>query len=107
MNEETSFCNRLLPLSFFILQSTDPTSSLTVDEFSSLLASVLCRLDCAWVEMESEAVWGLLHPSLLAGEGGYYLTMLSSTIHFIKSLGEAEEEEEGDPAGEGEKVKVI
>ncbi len=76
------------------MQSTSPSSTLTVEQFSSLLASVLVRLDCNWIEMESETIWGLLHPSLLAGEGGYYLTMLSSTIHFIKSLGEEEEEEE-------------
>ncbi len=85
----------LLHLFFCLLfQSASVSSSLTVEQFSSLLASVLVRLDCNWIEMESEMVWGLLHPSLLAGEGGYYLTILSSTIHFIKSLGEVEEEEE-------------
>lgn len=36
--------------------------------------------------MESEMMWGLLHPSLLAGEGGYYLAMLASTIHFLKNM---------------------
>ena len=36
-------------------------------------------------------MWGLLHPKLLSGEGGYYLTMLASTIHCLKS--EAKEEE--------------
>lgn len=30
-------------------------------------------------------MWGLLHPKLLSGEGGYYLTMLASTIHGLKS----------------------
>ena len=32
-------------------------------------------------------MWGLLHPKLLSGEGGYYLTMLASTIHGLKSEG--------------------
>ena len=30
-------------------------------------------------------MWGLLHPKLLSGEGGYYLTMLASAIHGLKS----------------------
>ena len=36
--------------------------------------------------METEFIWGLSHPSLLAGEGGYYLTMISSAIHCVKNL---------------------
>ena len=35
-------------------------------------------------------MWGLLHPKLLSGEGGYYLTMLASAIHGLKSSEEAE-----------------
>ncbi|KFM59330.1 Protein sprint, partial [Stegodyphus mimosarum] len=31
-------------------------------------------------------MWGLLHPSLMAREGGYYLTTLSSAVHVLKSL---------------------
>ena len=31
-------------------------------------------------------MWGLLHPKLLSGEGGYYLTMLASAIHGLKSI---------------------
>lgn len=35
---------------------------------------------------------GLLHPSLLSGEGGYYLTTLSSAIHVLKNFKESSEE---------------
>lgn len=35
---------------------------------------------------------GLLHPSLLSGEGGYYLTTLSSAIHVLKNFKESFEE---------------
>lgn len=31
-------------------------------------------------------ILGLLHPSLLSGEGGYYLTTLSSAVHVLKNF---------------------
>ena len=31
-------------------------------------------------------MWGLLHPLLLNGEAGYYLTMLSSAVHVLKNM---------------------
>ena len=71
-----------------------------MDEFCSLLAYILVQTDSSWIEMESEFIWGLIHPCMLAGEGGYYLTMLSSTIHFIKNLDQQEDEAE-DGEGEG------
>lgn len=36
--------------------------------------------------MEAEYMWGLLHPSLLSGEGGYYLTALSSAVNVLKNF---------------------
>jgi hypothetical protein len=44
--------------------------------------------------MESEIMFGLLHPKLLAGEGGYYLTMMASTIHGLKSAADNHDEED-------------
>lgn len=31
-------------------------------------------------------MWGLVHPSLLNGEGGYYLTTLTSAVQVVKQL---------------------
>ena len=31
-------------------------------------------------------MWGLVHPSLLNGEGGYYLTTLTSAVEVVKQL---------------------
>ena len=31
-------------------------------------------------------MWGLLQPSLLTGEGGYYLTTLSSAVLVLKNF---------------------
>ncbi len=36
--------------------------------------------------VESEFLWALLDPQLLQGEGGYYLTSLSSAIEVVKTL---------------------
>ena len=35
-------------------------------------------------EVEAEYMWGLVHPSLLNGEGGYYLTTLTSAVNVLK-----------------------
>ena len=67
------------------MQSETPCS-LSVESFSCLLGYLLVQCNMEWVEVESEYMWGLLHPSLLSGEGGYYLTILSSTIHFLKNI---------------------
>ena len=52
----------------------------------ALLMFVL--VDCGLVsaEIESDYMWGLLHPCLLAGEGGYCLSTLSSAINLLKNL---------------------
>merc|ERR1719481_473881 len=38
------------------------------------------------MEVEAEWMWGLLHPSLLAGQGGHYLSLLSSALHLLKNI---------------------
>jgi len=43
------------------------------------------------VEIEADYIWGLLHPSLLTGEGGYYLTSLSSAVLVLKNFREMQE----------------
>lgn len=43
-----------------------------------MLIYVLVHCDQIHIEIEVEYMWGLLDPSLLSGEGGYYLTVLSS-----------------------------
>jgi hypothetical protein len=37
-------------------------------------------------EIEAEYMWGLAHPSLFNGEGGYYLTTLTSAVNVLKEL---------------------
>jgi len=63
--------------------SQDP--HLSVETFTSILSYVLVQLGAEQAEMESELLWGILSPSLLSGEGGYYLTLLSAAVHSIRS----------------------
>ena len=59
--------------------------SLCVD-FLPIFVWVLIQCQCYRAELEAEYMWGLVHPSLLNGEGGYYLTTLTSAVHVIKQL---------------------
>ncbi|XP_043508470.1 protein sprint [Frieseomelitta varia] len=58
--------------------------TLGADDLLPLLVWVLVRGKVVGAEVEAEYMWGLLHPSLLTGEGGYYLTTLSSAVHVLK-----------------------
>lgn len=60
--------------------------ALGADDFLPLFVWVLVQSGMVAAEIEAEYMWGLLHPSLLSGEGGYYLTTLSSAVHVLKSF---------------------
>ena len=52
-------------------------------------------------EIEAEYMWGLVHPSLLNGEGGYYLTTLTSAVNVLKEtqFGSEDNQEAKDVCG--------
>jgi len=52
--------------------------SVAAEDFLPLLAWLLAQCSFTSAEMEADYMWALLQPSLLAGEGGYLLTALSS-----------------------------
>lgn len=56
-----------------------------------MLIYVLVQCGMVSVEIEADYMWGLLHPSLLNGEGGYYLTSLSSAVLVLKNFKEMQE----------------
>lgn len=60
--------------------------TLGADDFLPLFVWVLVQSGFIAAEIEAEYMWGLLHPSLLSGEGGYYLTTLSSAVHVLKNF---------------------
>lgn len=51
-----------------------------------LMIWILAQAKFVDSEIESEFIWGLVHPSLFNGEGGYYLTTLSSAVQILKGL---------------------
>ena len=58
----------------------------SISDFLPLLIHVLVQSGLVSAEVEADYMWGLLHPSILAGEGGYYLTTLSSAVHILKNM---------------------
>ncbi|XP_077542005.1 protein sprint-like isoform X1 [Haemaphysalis longicornis] len=82
--------------------------SLGADDFLPIFLHVLVQCGMVSAEVEADYMWGLLHPSLLTGEGGYYLTTLSSAVHVLKALGDTScdlPQEGGEGEDEGEEGK--
>lgn len=55
-------------------------------DFLPIFVWVLVQCGFTRAEIEAEYMWGLAHPSLFNGEGGYYLTTLTSAINVLKEL---------------------
>lgn len=55
-------------------------------DFLPMLIYVLVQCGIVAAEIEADYMWGLIHPSLLNGEGGYYLTSLSSAVLALKNF---------------------
>ena len=60
--------------------------TVAAEDFLPLLAWLLARCGFISAEIEADFMWALLQPSLLAGEGGYFLTALSSAAQLLKNL---------------------
>ncbi|XP_064600127.1 uncharacterized protein LOC135466527 isoform X2 [Liolophura sinensis] len=63
-----------------------PKASLGADDFLPMFIYVLVHCGLVSAEIEAEYMWGLLHPSILTGEGGYYLTTLSSAVLVLRNM---------------------
>ncbi|XP_050304173.1 protein sprint isoform X2 [Anthonomus grandis grandis] len=66
------------------LTGSGKCTQLGADDFLPIFVWVLVKTNFVAAEIEAEYMWGLLHPSLFSGEGGYYLTTLSSAVHVLK-----------------------
>ena len=60
--------------------------AVAAEDFLPLLAWLLAHCGFSTAEMEADFMWAMLQPSLLAGEGGYFLTALSSAAQLLKNL---------------------
>ncbi len=59
---------------------------LGADDFLPILVYIIAKCGFYSAEIEAEYMWGLLHPSLLNGESGYYVTALCSACHVLKNF---------------------
>ncbi|XP_065882725.1 uncharacterized protein [Dysidea avara] len=73
------------------------SQGLGADDFLPLFIWVLIQAEFSKAEVEAEYMWGLVHPSLLNGEGGYYLTTLTSAVNVLKETQFGPEEVKGLP----------
>ncbi len=61
-------------------------ASFGADDFLPIFIYVLIQCGVISAEIEADYMFGLIHPSILSGEGGYYLTTLSSAVHVLKNM---------------------
>lgn len=82
-----------------ILDTTKASKSngrhLGADDFLPLLVYSVAKCGFISAEIEAEYMWGLLHPSLLTGEVGYYVTTICSAIAVIKTFSDGNSSEGG------------
>lgn len=67
------------------MQNRKTELCLGADDFLPLLVWVLVQCNVLTAELEAEYMYGLLHPSLITGEGGYYLTALCGAVQVLKN----------------------
>ncbi|KAH8306581.1 hypothetical protein KR018_002850, partial [Drosophila ironensis] len=65
---------------------------LGADDFLPVLVYVVAKCGFVGAEIEAEFMWGLLQPTLLNGEPGYYLTALCSAVQVLKTFMASEAE---------------
>ncbi|GAB0089723.1 Protein sprint [Sergentomyia squamirostris] len=68
------------------------SNTLCADDFLPILVYVVAKSGFIGAEIEAEFMWGLLQPSLLSGEAGYYLTALCSAAHVLKTFKDSQNE---------------
>lgn len=65
------------------------------DDFLPLLAFVLSRCGFHFAEIEAEYIWGLMTPTVMNGQAGYYTTSLCSAAISLKDFRHRFESPEG------------
>ncbi|XP_066150243.1 protein sprint [Euwallacea fornicatus] len=80
---------------------------LGADDFLPIFVWVMVKTNFVAAEIEAEYMWGLLHPSLFSGEGGYYLTTLSSAVHVLKNFKKGCEENNKNHVENDSVLKVV
>lgn len=69
---------------------------LLCDDFLPLFVYVMCKCGFHFAEIEAEYMWGLMQPTLLSGQPGYYVTSLCSAALIVKELKSRIDQENAD-----------
>ena len=69
-----------------VLGAYSPLDARCVADFLPVLIYVLAQCGMVSAQVEADYMWGLMHPSVLTGEGGYYLTTLSSAAFLLRNF---------------------
>lgn len=89
----------LTAMNMIVENSVDPeyknAQSFGADDFLPLLAYILCKCGFHFAEIEAEYIWGLISPTALSGQGGYYTTILSSAATSLKEFKRQLEKQDG------------
>lgn len=76
-----------------VIQSVSPVTEISLPHICSILCYLMIQTNWDTMEIECEYMWGLLPPTSLAREGGYYLSLLSCAVHMLKNLSQSQEPE--------------
>jgi len=74
-----------------VIQSVSPVTDISLPQICSIICYLMIQTNWDTMEIECEYMWGLLPPTSLAREGGYYLSLLSCSIHMLKNLYKSQE----------------
>jgi len=77
-----------------VFQSVSPVTDISLSQICSVLCYLMIQTNWDTMEIECEYMWGLLPPRSLAKEGGYYLSLLSCSVHMLKNMYEHQELED-------------
>eukprot|EP00092_Neocalanus_flemingeri_P018925 GFUD01020501.1.p1 GENE.GFUD01020501.1~~GFUD01020501.1.p1 ORF type:complete len:785 (-),score=183.72 GFUD01020501.1:94-2232(-) len=78
--------NCFLQIINHVLQSASLIMEVSLPRLCSLLCYLIVQTNWDSMEIDCEYMWGLLSPTLLAKEGGYYLSLLSCAVHMLKNI---------------------
>ena len=66
------------------MRPPDGPDVLGADDFIPVFNFVLTHADLETPLYEKECMWNLCNPDMIAGEGGYYLTVFDASLEFLR-----------------------
>lgn len=64
----------------------EKTRGIDLPTFRSVLCCVLVHIEAFDIELQSDLMFGLILPSILNSENGFYLNLHSFSLHLLKNI---------------------